>query len=271
MHAVSILTAGLRLGESPRWHEGELWFADWGANMIAPVDQDGLVRRRQEVGSFPISFDWLPNGSLVVVSGSAGLLHIANTDNQLMVFADLRRLSRHPWNEIAVHHNGNIYVNGIGYDFSGPPSPSGQIALVRPDGTAESVASGLAFPNGMLISPDGSTLVMAESHAGRLSCFDIHDDGTLSDKRTWAQVPGSAPDGICWTADGDIWFADVPNRRCVLVREGGDIIDSVQLAHGCFACVLGGPDLHSLFVMTADWPAAMDPTSAPTGAIMKIS
>lgn len=268
MHEVSTLTAGLRLGESPRWHEGDLWFADWMAGTIATSDQHGVVRRRLDVGSFPVSFDWLGDGSLVVVSGGTGLLLISDGADGLVTFADLRGLSRHPWNEIAVHPSGNIYVNGIGYDFSGPPRPSGQIALVRPDGTAGSVASGLAFPNGMLISPDGATLVVAESHASQLSSFDILDDGTLANKRVWAQVPGSAPDGICWAGDGDIWFADVPNRRCVLVREGGDIVDSVQLPHGCFACVLGGPGLSTLFVMTADWPSAMDPASAPTGAIM---
>lgn len=200
MHAVSTLTAGLRLGESPRWNAGALWFADWMDGTIATADQPGLVRRRFEVASFPISFDWLADGSLVVVSGGTGLLLISDGGDELMTFADLRGLSRHRWNEIAVHPNGNIYVNGIGYDFSGPPQPSGQIALVRPDGTTASAASGLAFPNGMLISPNGATLVVAESHAGRLSSFDILDDGTLTNKRTWRRSPeahrtGSADQG----------------------------------------------------------------------------
>lgn len=262
------LASGIGMGESARWHGNEFWFADWTAGTISALDARGNVRRAAAVPSFPISFDWLPDGRMVVVSGSDGTVLVEVPHAGLVPLADLRRLSDHPWNEIAVHPGGNIYVNGIGGDYAAGAGSDGLIALVRPDGSAQTVAGGLSFPNGMLVSSDGSTLVVAESNAGRLASFAINADGTLTPAGEWAGLPGSAPDGICWDGSGGIWFAEVPGERCVRIRPGGDVVESVQLEQGCFSCAVGGDDGGLLFMMTAQWPEAMDPMAGNTGRVL---
>jgi sugar lactone lactonase YvrE len=157
-------------------------------------------------------------------------------------YADLRSLSDRLWNEIVVDGRGNAYING------GPG-----IALLTPDGSVRQVAESLAFPNGMAITPDNSTLVIAESHGKKLTAFDISADGSLSNRRVWADLGSGVPDGICIDADGAVWYADVPNKRCVRVREGGDVLQMVNTDRGCFACMLGGPNRSTLFVVAAEW------------------
>ena len=137
----------------------------------------------------------------------------------------------------------------------GPPEkgPSGVIALVSPDGGVRQVAEALAFPNGMAITPDNRTLIVAESWAEGLTSYDIVDDGSLSGRRVWAATPGDHPDGICLDADGAVWYADVGNRHCVRVREGGEVLETIGLDRGAFACMLGGPDGRTLFMLAAEW------------------
>ncbi|KAD3632985.1 SMP-30/gluconolactonase/LRE family protein [Arthrobacter yangruifuii] len=262
------LVSGIGMGESARWHAGEFWFADWTAGTISALDSSGSVRRVAAVPSFPISFDWLPDGRMVVVSGTDGRVLLEVPNAGLVPLADLAGLSDYPWNEIAVHPSGNIYVNGLGYDYADTPQNNGAIALVRPDGSVEPVADGLAFPNGMLVSDDGGTLVVAESDAGRLTSFHIGDDGSLTPAGVWAEVSGSAPDGISWDGSGGIWFAEVPGERCVRVREGGSVLQTVQLDQGCFSCATGGSDGGLLFMMTARWPEAMDPAAPGSGRVL---
>ena len=262
------LVSGIGMGESARWHNNELWFADWTAGTISALDPEGNVRRVTAVPSFPISFDWLPDGRMVVVSGSEGHVLVELPHAGLVPYADLSTLSEYPWNEIAVHPSGNVYVNGIGYDYSGAPQADGTIALVRPDGSAETVAEGLAFPNGMLVSDDGGTLVVAESNAGRLAAFDVTPEGALVPAGDWAEIGGSAPDGICWDGSGGIWFAEVPGERCVRIRRGGAVLETVHLEQGCFSCATGGRDGGLLFMMTAQWPEAMDPAAGNTGRVL---
>lgn len=268
MTEVTTLASGLGMGESARWHGNELWFADWMAGTISALDAAGNVRRVTAVPSFPISFDWLPDGRMAVVSGSDGTVLLEVPHAGLVPMVDLRGISEYPWNEIAVHPSGNIYVNGIGYDYAGETQDNGVIALVHPDGSAEQVAGGLAFPNGMLVSDDGTTLVVAESNAGRISSFHIRDDGGLTPAGLWAGIEGSAPDGICWDGSGGIWFAEVPGERCVRVRQGGAVLDVVQLEQGCFSCAAGGGDGGLLFMMTAQWPEVMDPAAEHTGRVV---
>ncbi len=262
------LASGIGMGESARWHNNEFWYADWTAGTISALDAAGNVRRVAAVPSFPISFDWLPDGRMAVVSGSDRKVLVEVPHAGLVPLADLGGLSEYPWNEIAVHPNGNIYVNGIGYDYSGQAQEDGTIALVRPDGSVEQVAGGLAFPNGMLVSDDGATLVVAESNASRIASFSINEDGSLTPAAAWAMLDGSAPDGICWDGSGGIWFAEVPGARCVRIREGGAVAETVQLEQGCFSCATGGLDGGLLFMMTARWPEAMDPAGPATGQVM---
>ncbi len=158
-----------------------------------------------------------------------------------------------------VDGRGNIYLNNTGFDFPMGEFAPGFITLLQPDGAVRRVVDGLAFPNGMAVTPDNRTLIVAESYAGRLTAFDIEPDGSLSHRRVWAEIAGSAPDGICFDAENAVWFADVPNRRCVRVREGGDVLQTVDVDRGCFACMLGGADGTTLFILAADWrgPASL--------------
>jgi sugar lactone lactonase YvrE len=259
MARLQTLLTDLVLGESPRWHDNRLWFSDWGAHEVVAVDTEGTREVVLEIDAFPFSIDWLLDGRLAVVGN--GLVQRREADGSLTTHADLRDVSGYPWNEIIVDARGNIYVNNIGFDMMHGEAPStGTVALVRTDGTVTRVADDLQFPNGMAVTDDNSTLIVAESYAGRLTAFDITADGTLMNRRVWAAVPGSAPDGICLDATGAVWFADVPNRRCVRVREGGEVLDTVDADRGCFACMLGGVAGTTLFVMAAEWhgPDAVD-------------
>jgi sugar lactone lactonase YvrE len=203
--------------------------------------------------------DRLPDGRLLVVSANDGLLLRREPDGSLVTHADLTGLAHHTWNDIVVDGRGNAYVNNIGFDFPGGEFAPGILALVTPEGSARQVAEGVAFPNGMVVTPDNSTLILAESYGNRLTAFDIAADGGLSNPRLWADLPGGAPDGICLDAENAIWYGDVPNKRCVRVREGGEVLQTIELDRGCFACTLGGADKKTLFMTANDWrgPANM--------------
>jgi sugar lactone lactonase YvrE len=253
------LMTGIAFGESPRWHDGRLWFADWAAEELIAVDLDGDSEVVMRVASFPFCIDWLPDGRLLIVSARDRLLLRREEDGTLATHADLSVLSEHPWNDIVVDGRGNAYVGNIGFDFGGGEVAPGILAVVPPDGSARQVADGVMFPNGVAVTPDDSTLILAESYASRLTAFDIDADGGLSNRRVWADLDGGAPDGICLDAEGAVWYGDVPNRRCVRVREGGEVLQTIELDRGCFACMLGGADGRTLFMVTREWggPEAM--------------
>jgi sugar lactone lactonase YvrE len=249
------LLSGLMVGESPRWHVGRLWLSNWGAREIVSVDLDGKGRVEAQVDTtIPFSIDWLPDGRLLVVSGPEGLLLGRGADGELEAHADLTGLSEFAWNEIVVDGRGNAYVNGAGFDMmAGAEFAPGLVALVTPDGTARQVADGVAFPNGMAVTADNATLIVAESYGGQLTAFDIAADGGLENRRVWAHLGDGVPDGICIDAEGAVWFADVPNKRCTRVREGGEVLGAIELDRACFACALGGPDGTTLFMTAAEW------------------
>jgi sugar lactone lactonase YvrE len=197
----------------------------------------------------------LPDGRLLMVSSGERRLLRRERDGSLVTHGDLGALGEHPWNDIVVDGRGNAYVNNIGFDFPAGEFAPGLVALVSPDGTARRVADGLAFPNGMVVTPDNATLIVAESYGRKLTAFDIAADGGLSNQRTWAEVD-DYPDGICLDADGAIWYGDVGSKRCVRVREGGEVLQVIDLDRGCFACVLGGPDRRTLFMTVNEWSGA---------------
>ena len=265
-----LLLSDLVLGESPRWHDGRLWLADWGAHEVLAVDMGGTRDVVARVPSFPFSIDWLPGGQLLIVSSSDRRLLRREPGGSLVTHADLLDLSDMPWNEIVVDGRGNTYVNSIGFDMmAGERAGPGIVALVTPDGSSRRVAGDVLFPNGMVVTPDNSTLILAESHGQRLTAFDIEPDGGLSKRRVWADLDGGAPDGICLDADGAVWFGDVPNKRCVRVREGSEVLETIELDRGCFACMLGGADGATLFMIAAEWggpQAAAD--AARTGRVL---
>jgi sugar lactone lactonase YvrE len=248
------LMTGIAFGESPRWHEGRLWFSDWGAEELIAVDLAGNSEVMLQVQSFPFCIDWLPDGRLLIVHSRDRLLLRRDFDGTLVTHADLSSLSSGSWNEIVVDGRGSAYVNGAGFDLmAGEESRPGIVALVTPDGSARQVADGVAFPNGMAVTPDNSTLIVAESYASRLTAFDIAADGGLSNRRVWADVGGDHPDGICLDAEGAAWYADVGSKHCVRVREGGEVLQTIDLDRGCFACMLGGPDRRTLFLVAREW------------------
>jgi sugar lactone lactonase YvrE len=252
---------GLVLGESPRWHAGHLWFSDWGAHEVIAANLDGQSEIILRVPSFPFSIDWLPDGRLLITSDR--LLLRREPDGSMVTHADLTGLSDHPWNELVVDGRGNAYVNNIGFDFPRGEFAPGIVALVTPDGSTRQVADGVAFPNGMVVTPDNSTLILAESYANKLTAFDIAADGSLSNRRVWADLDGGFPDGICLDTENAVWYADVPNQRCVRVREGGQVQQTIELDRGCFACMLGGADRRTLFLMATEWNGPADLADGP--------
>ena len=268
MAELHTLMSGRGLVESPRWHDGRLWFSDWLAGEVLAVDSTGKSEVVTSVPSFPFCFDWLPDGRLLIVSGSEGLLLRREPDGSLVTHADLSGLSRYPWNEIVVDGRGNIHLNCINFDFPGGPFAPGIIALVTRDGAVQQVADGVAFPNGMAVTPDNATLIVAESYANRLTAFDIATDGGLSNRRVWAEVGNDHPDGICLDAEGAVWYADVGTKRCVRVREGGEVLQTIELDRGCFACMLGGEDGRTLFMLAASFDPATGSVGQQTGQVV---
>jgi sugar lactone lactonase YvrE len=249
------LLSGISFGEQPRWHERRLWFSDWGTREVVAVDLDGNAETIVRTPSWPCCVDWLPDGRLLVVSGGEGLLLREEVDGSLVTHADLGKASQPAaGNELVVDGRGNAYVNGGGFNLmAGEPFAPGVITIVTTDGSVREVANDLAFPNGMAITPDNGTLIVAESYARRLTAFDVGQDGSLVNRRVWADLGDGVPDGICIDADGAVWYGDVPNKCCVRVREGGEILQRIELDRGCFACALGGADGATLFLVATEW------------------
>lgn len=251
--ALEPLVSDLMIGESPRWHAGRLWLADWGMRQIIAVDADGRSEVVvEDLPSFPFSLDWLPDGHLVIICERTLLRR--EGDGSLVAHAELVGISDYGWNEIVVDGRGNIYLNNCDFDAMAGEAPKpGFIGLVTPGGQARRVGDGVIFPNGMAITADNSTLIVAESYGKRLTAYDIADDGRLSNRRVWADLGDGVPDGICCDAKGAVWYADVPHKRCVRVSEGGTVLQTIHLDRGCFACMLGGPARRTLHIVAAEW------------------
>jgi sugar lactone lactonase YvrE len=266
------IATGLVLGESPRWHDGRLYVSDWGAGQILAFDAGGGGREVvARVERLPFCFDFLPDGRMVIVDGRAGRLARSEPDGTLAPWVDLTALAPPPWNDIVVDGRGNAYVGCTGFDFPGGEFAPGIVALVTPDGAVREVADGVAFPNGVGVMPDNATLILAESYGNCLTAWDISADGSLSGRRVWADLGDGVPDGICVDAEGAVWYADVPNRRCVRVREGGEALATVELDRGCFACMLGGPDGTTLFVVASEWRGPNEIAAAGgTGVVVAV-
>ena len=264
---LSTLLTGLAFGESPRWHDGRLWVCNWTASEIIAVDAEGTaeVVVHLPFATFPFSIDWLPDGRLLIVSASEQPLLVREPDGRLVPYAR----TEGGWNEVVIAASGDVYVNAAGFDMmAGAPFAPGGVSLVSAHGEVRQMADGIAFPNGMAITPDGRCLIVADSYGHELTAFSIGPDGVLSERRTWAALGEGTPDGICLDADGAVWYADVPNRRCVRLREGGEELQVVEADRGCFACMLGGADGRTLFIAAAEWngPAAMS-SQARSGVI----
>ena len=245
------LLSGLVIGESARWHEGRLWFAHWGTGEIVAVDLDG---RSEVVGQGPPglgwSIDWLPDGRLLVTGEE---LMRREPDGTMVRHADLSGMGVDGFQRDRRRRpRQHLRQRRLRFRSRRRECPR-VIALVTPDGSVSRVADGIAFPNGMAVTPDNSTLIIAESFAGRLTAFDIAADGGLSNRRVWAD--GVGPDGICMDAGGAVWtgVGGFTDNHVGRVREGGDVLERVHLDLPCFACMLGGEDGQTLFMLAADW------------------
>jgi sugar lactone lactonase YvrE len=263
---LEVLVAGRGLVESPRWHDGRIWFSDWIAGEIIAVDDEAKAEVMLRHQSLPLCFDFLPDGRLVLVSNQAMAVLTLDSAGDLSPYADLSALSAYGHNDIVVDGRGNAYVNSGNFDFAtGPPDGEvqpGYVALVTPDGVASVVAEDIAFPNGMAVTPDNQTLLIAESFAGQLTAFDISDDGSLTNRRVWAG--GIGPDSICLDAEGFVWThsadtklhtgrEDAPAGEAIRVREGGEIVQRIPIDRPSFGCALGGPDRRTLFLVASEW------------------
>jgi sugar lactone lactonase YvrE len=264
MNELRTLLTGRGLVESPRWHGDRLYFSDWSAGEVVAVDLAGRSEVIAQVNSLPLCTAWLPDGRLVIVSSRDGRLLRREPDGSLVTHAELGKSVR---NDIVVDGRGNAYVNRAGLDpMAGEPFKPGFVHVVTPDGLVREVADDIAFPNGMAVTPDNATLMVADSYRHQLVAFDIGADGGLSNRRVWAGLgEGGTPDGICVDAQHAVWYADVPNRRCRRVAEGGTVLQTVELDRGCFACALGGPDGTTLFMVAAEWRGITEPEPVSPG------
>ncbi len=254
---MEIFADGLSMGESPRWHDGRLWVCDWMTGEVLSFDTAGDRRVELTVEGLPFSIDWLPDDRAVLTSPGGVVLADGTSYGG----------SGRGWNEIVVDTRGNTFVNEAGFDLMGGEEPtSGTVHVIRPDGSSREVADQVWFPNGMAVSADGSTLIVAESYRNRLTAFDIASDGGLAGRRVWAELE-FAPDGICVDAEGAVWFATVPGKCCVRVAEGGEVLDRVDADRGCFACMLGGDDGRTLFVIATEW-GGVDKVGGRTGQVL---
>ena len=241
---------GLAFPESPRWHDGALWFSDFYTHEVQRVDMMGHRSTVVTVHGQPSGLGWLPDGRLMLVSMTDRKL-MRLDGSQLTQVADLSELAPFHCNDMVVDAKGRAYVGNFGFDFAARHAPRATgLILVHPDGQSRVVASDLLFPNGAVITPDQRTLIIAESFGSRLTAFDIASDGSLSQRRVWAALVNAAPDGICLDAEGAIWLASPTSREVLRVLEGGKVTHRVATQGQAVACMLGGPQRCTLFVLT---------------------
>ncbi|MEP6696509.1 MAG: SMP-30/gluconolactonase/LRE family protein [Pseudonocardiales bacterium] len=260
---MNVVLEGVVFGESPRWHDGRLWFSDWGAGEVISIADGGNRTVEARVRSFPMCIDFLPDGRLLVVNAAGRTLLRRETDGTLVDHAQLGAAC----NDIVVDGRGNAYVNCVNFDFPGGEFQPGFVLLVTAGGQAVRVADGLAFPNGMAVTPDNRTLLVAESYAEQITAYDVAEDGSLAGRRVWSSTPGDHPDGICIDADGAVWYADVGNQHCVRVREGGEVLADVDLDRGAFACALSRDANPVLYVVGQEWHGP-DVAGGATGRVV---
>lgn len=280
-HAVRTLAEGIYFGEGPRWHQGRLWLSDFYASRVCSVSLAGDLRTELELEGRPSGLGWLPDGSLLVVRMELREVWRRWPDGRFERHADLTGHSAFLCNDMVVDGQGRAYVGNFGFDLDaelrarGPESVIGDhpqtcLALVQPDGSVSDAAPGekFSFPNGMVIAPDGGTLIVGETLGGRLTAFDIAVDGTLANRREWAPTWPRVPDGICLDASGAVWIANPLAPECALIAPGGEVLAVIDTGLPCFACMLGGPEGKHLFMLVAPSSDAHEAAKAPLGKVL---
>lgn len=281
-HRLRILATGIYFGEGPRWRNGRLWFSDFYSGRVCSVDLAGNLRTELQLDGRPSGLGWMPDGSLLVVRMELRQVWRRWPDGRFELHADLADYSAFLCNDMVVDELGRAYVGNFGFDLDaeirerGAASviadhPTTVLALIQPDGTVSDAAPGerFSFPNGMVIKPDGKTLVVGETLAGRLTNFDIGDDGTLSNRRPFASTLPRLPDGICLDASGAVWIANPVAAECALIASGGEVLEVVETdGLNCYACMLGGPTGRHLFMLVAPSSDADKAAKAPKGKVL---
>jgi len=262
MTVATVLAGGLHFGEGPRWRDGRLWFSDFFDHAVKSVSLAGDVRIEVQLDDQPSGLGWTPAGELLIVAMKRRQVLKRTAGGEIAVHADLGDIATWHCNDMVVDADGRAYVGNFGFDLDAVMKRDGaaadfaaqtkaRLALIELDGTVREAAADLGFPNGSVITPDGRTLILAETFARQLTAFDIGADGGLSNRRVWASVGERAPDGICLDADGAIWVANALAPECVRFAEGGEVVGRVETSQPCFACMLGGEDGRTLFMLTA--------------------
>lgn len=257
-----ILTEGIYFGEGPRWRDGRLWFSDFYAHAVKSVSLAGDLRTEVEIDDQPSGLGWMPDGSLLIVAQIKRQLLRRFPDGRIAVHAELGHIADFHCNDMVVDSRGGAYVGNFGFDLDAAihargvesviaDHPTAKLAYVSPTGDTRVAAEDLHFPNGPVITPDGRTLILGETLGGVLTAFDIGADGALSNRRVWAQTWPRVPDGIALDAEGAIWIANPIAPECARIAEGGEVLEVVETGQPCFACMLGGDDGRTLFMLTA--------------------
>lgn len=271
-----VLAEGLQFGEGPRWRDGRLWLSDFQDHAVKSVSLAGDLRTEFEIDDQPSGLGWMPDGSMLIVSMTKRQLLRRTPDGTIRVHADLSHIATFHCNDMVVDSAGGAYVGNFGFDLEAAMAKGGmeavtaepvlaKLAYVSPDGEARVAAEDLFFPNGTVITPDGKSLILGETFGGVLTAFDIGPGGTLSNRRVWAPLAPRIPDGICLDAEGAIWVANPVAPECVRVAQGGKVLEVVDTGQPCYACMLGGPDGKTLFMLTA---APLGSGGARTGKVV---
>jgi len=274
-----VLAEGIYFGEGPRWHEGRLWFSDFYAQAVKSASPGGDVRTEFEIDDRPSGLGWTPDGSMLIVSMTKRQLLRRTPDGRISVHAELGGVADFHCNDMVVDAQGRAYVGNFGFDLDveltsrGVESvladhPTARLALVLPDGQVRVAAADMHFPNGSVITPDGRTLIVGETLGARLTAFDIAADGSLSGRRVWAETAPRPPDGIALDAEGAIWIANPVAPECARIAEGGKVLEVVETGQPCYACMLGGDDGRTLFMLTAATSISHEAAAAPTGKLL---
>ena len=255
---------GLSFGECPRWRDDRLWYSDFYQGTVSSAGVDGDVRVEVEVPTGPAGLGWLPDDRLLVVARKERTVLRLESDGSLVEHGDLKPAATFHGNDMVVDRHGHAFVGNFGFDLDRFIEEEGMVALVEepgapttplirvdPDGSVCLAAADMAFPNGTVITPDGKTMIIAETLRARLTAFDLEPDGELHGRRVWADLSWCAPDGICLDAEGRVWVANAIGPQCLLVAEGGEIVDRVTTSQSCYACMLGGPEGKTLYTVTA--------------------
>lgn len=257
-----VLAGGISFGEGPRWHDGRMWFSDFYDHAVKSVSTEGDVRVEFIIEDQPSGLGWLPDGDLLVVSMTQRRVLRRAADGSLSLHADLGAIATWHCNDMTVDAAGRAYVGNFGFDYETEIAKGGlegalanlipaRLALIEPDGTVRVVAEDLAFPNGTMITPDGRTLIIGETFGFRLTAFDIAADGSLSNRRVWADMAPRVPDGACLDAEGCVWVANPTAPECLRIAEGGEVREVIATGLACYACMLGGEDGRTLFMFTS--------------------